>query len=207
VCKGLLGNVGLLYAVLYDAGFTLLMSTLSIWLMSWGSQQNKRSLAGSLRALIHSPLLWSVIVGVTWGGLGIPMPEWLRMPLYTLGQATTPLALLTVGMLVSVKSAGRDQRACSGTALNWQLALLTVARLFLVPMLVWLLVLLLRIERSAASVIVLQTAMPTAVATTAMAEQYGGDSAFAAAGVVLTTFLSVLTLPVWAWVLLGTPSG
>jgi predicted permease len=50
---------------------------------------------------------------------------------------------------------------------------------------------------------VLQTAMPTAVATTAMTEQYGGDSAFAAAAVILTTFLSLLTLPLWGWMLVG----
>jgi predicted permease len=65
------------------------------------------------------------------------------------------------------------------------------------------LVSLLRVEPTAAAAIVLQTATSSAVAITAMAEQYGGDSAFAARGVALTTFLSLLTLPLWGWVLVG----
>ena len=202
VCKGLLGSKGLFYAVLYDAGFTLLMSTLSIWLLSWGSHRGARSLASSLRDLIYSPLMWSVILGVSWGALGWPMPEWFRVPLHTLGQATTPLALLAVGMLVQATEHGAAGPQHQ-TQQRWQLAVLTITRLIVVPALVWALVLLLKVERTAAAVIVLQTAMPTAVATTAMAEQYGGDSAFASAAVILSTFLSVLTLPVWGWVLVG----
>jgi predicted permease len=202
VCQGLLGSRGLFYAVLYDAGFTLLMSTLSIWFMSWSSQRGTRSLADSLRDLARSPLMWSVTLGVTWGVLGWPMPAWFRVPLHTLGQATTPLALLAVGALVrsTEHSTATPQYRVQ---LRWQLVILTIARLIVVPALVWALVLLLRVEHTAAAVIVLQTAMPTAVATTAMAEQYGGDSAFASAGVILSTFLSVLTLPAWGWLLVG----
>jgi predicted permease len=202
VCEALLGNRGLLYAVLYDAGFTLVMSTISIWLMSWSSQRGTGTLTGSLRELVRSPMLWSVIIGVTWGAAGWPMPEWVRVPLSTLGQATTPLALLTVGMLVQA-DVRRGQETARTPGERWHLATLVVARLLITPLLIWGLVALLRVERDAAAVIVLQTAMPAAVCTTAVAEQYGGDSAFAATGVIATTFTSLLTLPVWAWVLLS----
>jgi len=207
VCKALLGDRGLLYAVLYDAGFTLVMSTLSVWLMSWNSHVGARKLADSARDLARSPLLWSVVVGLAWGAFGWPMPAWIRVPLGTLGQATTPLALLTVGMLVGpAKRLAGATAPCPGAprpAERLQLALLTAARLLVAPALMWGLVTLLRVERAAAAVIVLQTAMPTAVASTAMSEQYGGDSAFAARAVVATTFLSLLTLPAWSWVLLA----
>jgi predicted permease len=210
VCQALLGSRGLLYAVLYDAGFTLVMSTLSIWFMSWASRRGAHSLARSLRDLARSPLLWSVVFGVAWGMLGWPMPAWIRTPLSTLGQATMPMALLAVGMLVQPRVAeegleASDSEEAHQTGANaWaQLGLVSAARLLIVPALVWGLVKLLRIERTAAAVMVLQTAMPSAVATTAMSEQYGGDSAFAAAGVIATTFLSLLTLPLWGWVVVG----
>jgi len=215
VCQALLGGRGLLYAVLYDAGFTLVMSTLSIWFMSWASRRGAHSLSGSLRDLVRSPLMWSVVLGVAWGALGWPMPAWIHTPLSTLGQATMPLALLAVGMLVRPRARQAVDAACSaprpgasekrggGESLWWQLGVTTALRLLVVPALVWGVVALLRIERTAAAVMVLQTAMPTAVATTAMAEQYGGDSAFAAIAVILTTFLSLLTLPLWGWVLVG----
>jgi len=199
VCEALLGSRGLLYAVLYDGGFTLLMSTLSIWLMNWGSRRETRSLADSLLELARTPLLWSAVLGLLWGGLGWPLPAWVRQPLQTLGQATTPLALLTVGMLVQ-PAEGRQQ---ADHGLRRQLAILSIARLIVTPALIWGLMLLFRVERTAAAAIVLQTAMPTAVATTAMAEQYGGESVFAAAAVIVTTFASLLTLPLWGWMTIG----
>ena len=201
VCQGLLGDKGLLYAVLYDAGFSLLMSTFCIWLMSWQTHRGRASWSASLRDLAQSPLMWAVVLGLIWGAAGWPMPVWVRQPLSTLGQATTPLALLTVGLLVRPAETDQGTFARRGRA-AFRLALLAVARLAVTPLLVWVLVRLFRIEVDAAAVIVLQTAMPTAVATTAMAEQYGGDSSFAAAAVVLTTFLSLLTLPMWSWIVL-----
>ncbi|MBN1640675.1 MAG: AEC family transporter [Anaerolineae bacterium] len=202
VCKALLGDRGLLYAVFYDAGFTLVMSTLSIWLMSWRSRPDGHALTGSLRELVRSPMLWSVVLGAVWGAAGWPMPDWFRVPLSTLGQATTPLALLSVGMLVR-SEACRTPLSARPPGERWHLGALVVARLLITPLLIWGLVVLLRVDRDAAAVIVLQTAMPAAVVTTAYAEQYGGDSAFAAAGVIATTFASLLTLPAWALVLLG----
>jgi len=87
--------------------------------------------------------------------------------------------------------------------LRWQLVLLSVARLLVVPALMWVLVSWLTVEHTAAAVIVLQASVPSAVVSTAMAEQYGGDSAFAAAGVVTTTLLSLVTLPAWSWIVLA----
>jgi len=201
VCQGLLGDKGLLYAVLYDAGFSLLMSTFCIWLMSWQTHRGRTSWSSSLRDLARSPLMWAVVLGLIWGAAGWPLPAWVRQPLSTLGQATTPLALLTVGLLVRPAETDQGKPPRRGRA-AFRLALLVVARLAVTPLLVWVLVRLLRIETDAAAVMVLQTAMPTAVATTAMAEQYGGDSSFAAVAVVLTTFLSLLTLLLWSWIVL-----
>ena len=54
----MLGKTGLLYAALYDAGFTAVMSTFGIWLMS-------REGGGSgWRDLVRSPMMWGVVLGV-----------------------------------------------------------------------------------------------------------------------------------------------
>jgi len=207
VCLALLGNVGLLYAVLYDVGLTVVMSTYSIWLLSRASRRANGGWRGALLDLLRTPMMWGMLAGAAWGALGGPTPEWLMRPLRTLGQVTTPLALLTVGMLVqparSPTTVPTEADAPARSRVRAGLAALALARLVLAPALIWALVAALRVERSAAAVIVLQTAMPSAVCTTAMVEQYGGDSAFASAGVISTTLLSLLTLPVWSGVLLG----
>ncbi len=193
LCEALLGSRGLLYAVLYDVGLTMVMSTLSIWLLSRGNR------GGGWQAVLRSPMMWSLVLGMAWGALSLPSPRWLFHPLRTLGQATTPLALLTVGMLIGTGGKGQADDGC------WwmQMSLLLLARLVVLPALIWVMTAPLDLERSLRAVIVLQTAVPTAVSTTAMVEQYGGDSALAAAGVALTTLASLVTLPVWSWLLLA----
>jgi len=210
LCQALLGSTGLVYAVLYDVGLTVVMSTLSIWLLSRARRQEVEEEQGPVRIrsawieLLRSPMMWALVLGVGWGALGWPTPDWLLHPLRTLGQCTTPLALLTVGVLIQPVTTGA---AVDGRpAWPWRpLLALALLRLLVIPALVAGLVVLLRVERVAATVIVLQTAVPSAVATTAMAEQYGGDGSLASAGVVTTTLLSLLTLPLWSAVMLGRP--
>lgn len=210
LCEALLGGTGLLYAVLYDVGLTAVMSTFSIWLLSRAS---RRELVGAEKPvrlgsawteLLRSPMMWALILGAAWGAFGWPTPDWLLRPLRTLGQCTTPLALLTVGMLIQPATAVANLPIDARPARAWPpLLTLALLRLLVIPALIAGLVVLLRVERTAAAVIVLQTAVPSAVCTTAMVEQYGGDSSLAAAGVVTTTLLSLLTLPLWSAVMLG----
>jgi predicted permease len=215
LCEALLGSRGLLYAVLYDVGLTGVMSTLSIWLLIRARQRESGKdgpAQGSLAAvlgsgwgeLLRTPMMWALVAGAIWGALGWPTPEWLIRPLRTLGQLTTPLALLTVGMLVQP---GNGRAAVPGamrsSRLAWQLAVLSALRLLVAPALIWTLTLLLKVDPFSTTVIVLQTAVPSAVATTAMVEQYGGDSALASAAVITTTLLSMITLPLWSGLLLG----
>ena len=212
LCEALLGSRGLLYAVLYDVGLTVVMSSFSIWVLSNGRRdgpdrggRDDRP-SNAWQALLTSPMLWSLVVGAVWGALRWPTPDWLLRPLRTLGQVTTPLALLTVGMLIQPAQTGPGSPGSvsfGSPSLRWQLALLSGARLIVVPALMWALVSWFKVERTVAAVIVLQAAMPSAVVSTAMAAQYGGDSGFAAAGVVTTTVLSLLTLPVWTWIVLS----
>ncbi len=185
LCRALLGGQGLLYAVLYDVGLTLVMSTLSIWLLSRGGQR------GGWQDLARSPMMWALLLGVVWGLCGWSIPAWLRQPLETLGQCTTPLALLTVGMLIRPAPAAKPKSF-------WRLTALSVARLIITPALIMGLVIMFKVNRVTAIVAILQTAMPTAICTTAMVQQYGGDGELAAAGVVWTTMLSLITLPVWS---------
>jgi len=210
LCQALLGSTGLLYAVLYDVGLTVVMSTFSIWLLSRaadkpGVVEKHVQLGSAWVGLLRSPMMWALVLGEAWGALGWATPDWLVNPLRTLGQCTTPLALLSVGMLIRRPTIASD-KVNSTPARAWSpLLTLALLRLLIVPALIAVLVILLRVERVAATVIVLQAAVPSAVCTTAMVEQYGGDSSLAASGVVVTTMLSLLTLPVWSALMIGRP--
>lgn len=58
---------------------------------------------------------------------------------------------------------------------------------------------LLRLEPTALGVSVLMTGMPAGATAAIFAAKYGSDAPFATRCVVFTTLLSMLTLPLWAY--------
>lgn len=189
ICEILFGPLGAVYAVLYDFGTTLIALTLGVWELKGGRLDN-------WRPLLVNPLIWSVVAGMLWALAGWPVPEWLGAPFETLGDATLPLALLVGGALVS------NIRA---QTLAWrqQLAGLILVRLVVTPLIITLILLGVRQLDLSTSVIILQAAMPVGLTPSIMAKAYGADAQFAASATLWSTLVSMLTLPVVAFLLAG----
>ena len=78
-------------------------------------------------------------------------------------------------------------------------ALFSVLRLVLLPACALALGTLLHLDATALGVSVLMTGMPAGATAAIFAARYGSDARFATQCVVFTTLLSMLSLPVWAW--------
>lgn len=189
LCLALLGPLGLFYAVVHDFGSALIVWTFGIWDLSGGRAANWRS-------LLLNPLIWSVIAGVIWAAVGLPMPAWAGAPLDTLGDATVPLALLVAG----AQMARSDVRANS-----WPRQLLGMGalRLIAAPLVTALVVLALGWRNEMGQVIVLLNAMPAGLTVAIMARTYGADARFGAQATLWTTIASLATLPAVAWLVLN----
>jgi len=187
ICEILFGPLGVVYAVLYDFGTTLITLTLGVWELSGGRLDN-------WRPLLFNPLIWSVVAGMLWALTGWPVPGWLAAPFETLGDATLPLALLVGGALVG------DIRS---QTLAWrqQLTGLTFIRLVATPLIVSMILLGIDQLDLAKSVIIVQAAMPVGLTPSIMAKAYGADAQFAASATLWSTLASMLTLPLVALLL------
>lgn len=183
VCAALWGEQGALLASFYDQGITIPMFILG------PIGYAVRPSMGSLRAAVLNPIILSMAAGITFSLAGIGLPEVLTQPISLVGGMTTPLALLLVGVLLHWNA--------EKTALR-PLALLAGSRMLLVPLLIFGLVTLIGLEKPVMQVIVLQAAMPTSVLGTLMAYQYRSDAALAVQGNLLTVFVSVFTLVLFA---------
>jgi len=187
VCGALFGPVGLLYAVLYDFGSTLVALTLGVWELKGGRLDD-------WRPLFANPLIWGVVAGLLWAVVGLPFPDWLAAPFENLGNATLPLALLVCGAQVgSIRS--------QAPAWRRQLTGLTVTRLVVAPLIVGLLMFMIGWRDLFAKVAVVQAAMPAGIVTSIMAKAHGADAEFAASATLWSTLASMVTLPLVAFLL------
>lgn len=183
VCATLWGERGALLASFYDLGITIPMFILGP--IGYAVRPDLRSLRGAFL----NPILVSMAAGTALSLLGLKLPDVISQPLALIGQMTTPLALILVGGLLRFSTTPGSMRP---------LALLTGARMLLVPMAIFGLVLLIGLEKPVQQVIVLQAAMPTSVLGTLMAYQYQSDSTLAVQGNLLTVVASLFTLTLFA---------
>ena len=142
--------------------------------------------------LLQNPMILSICAGLIWSALALPIPAPANAFLELLGDAATPGALFAIGASLASKSAERVQIA------SW----LSFAKLVLHPALVALCVLvLIPVDPYAAGVAIAAAALPVAGNVYMLAQHYGVAPHRASAAILLSTTLSIVTLPlVIAWV-------
>lgn len=148
---------------------------------------------GSFRAIINPPIL-SVFAGLAahFAGLHHYLPEFVSTSINLLGVSSIPLALLLIGATMADNIGEFDPKRGGRTVLGALLLRLGVfALLFL------LLAVVLPVSQELKRVIVLQAAMPAATFPLIMTKHYGGHVATALRAVFWTSFVGLITIPIW----------
>ena len=191
VLNGLLGSEAVFYGALCDSSYDIFMFTIGITLIRSSASDEKMGLLQTLKGLIN-PCFIGVLIGLTLFVCGITLPEVIATPMERVGAITSPLAMIVVGShLANVRI--RDLFT------NRHAWLASLMKLIAFPLIALLIV---RFTIGAgsllASVIVLEAAMPCAMLTVILSERYRADVKFASTGVMLTTLLCIITIPLYA---------
>ena len=187
--KGLFGDEGMLYASVFATVFNIIIWSIGYAVMS--GETNGRKLA---KTVAKSPVTCSVIVGLLLYLCRIPVPEIIKQPIRMMGEATTPISMIIIGVMIA------ESRLKSILA-NKEIWLTVAVRLVLIPALTFGLYYLFGIGGMVGSVILIQAASPTAATTSVLATQFNHDEAIGAGTVVVTTICSIVTLTVFAMLL------
>lgn len=170
------GEEGLGYAVVVFAISAIYVFTLGIWLVSGGASPAR---------VLREPMVLATLAGGLFLWQGWHMPRFLTNTLELLGQMAIPLMLITLGVAVAGLRPGRLGRAFRISLLRAGLAVAVawgVGRMFgLAPV--------------PFGVLVLQISTPVAVTSYLLAEKYRADAGAVAGLVVVSTLLSVVTIP------------
>jgi hypothetical protein len=166
---------------------TIINTVASIAVLRLFSQEDTRA-ASRLAAILRNPLVISIALGLVTAAIGVPLPGVVRDTLDLVARMSLPAILLVAGFSLSF----RNIRA------NLSIAIVaSTLKLIVMPAVAWLLVsLLFDVPPITVNVIVLMTAMPTAIIAQSFARSFDGDERMTAGVVSLDTLLAMVTVPV-----------
>lgn len=192
VLNGLFGQEAVFYGALADSSFDLLMFTIGVTLIRQSAAgENKLTTVETLKGLIN-PCFIGVLIGLTLYICRIDLPDIIGGPVETIGAVTSPLAMMVVGSHLA-RVGFKDMFLCKPAYLVCLLKLLVAPAIALIGV-----KLIIGSGTLFGTVIVMEAAMPCAMLSVILSERYKADVDFATKGVMLTTILCLITIPIVA---------
>ena len=185
-----LGTAGLERAIVCLIGSSILMFCFGPAII-----QGKGILKG-LKLIIKLPLIWAILAGLSLRIIALNVANFefpfdLDLGIQKIGEAAIPIALILLGM----------QLANTRFSVGLKELYAAMMRLLLSPAIAFTVGSLLNLPSLDLKVLVLQSAMPTAVNSLILVTEFGGDRDFVARSIITSTLLSFITIPLILWLL------
>ncbi|MFB6328110.1 transporter [Pantoea deleyi] len=136
---------------------------------------------------IKKPIVWGPLLGVVLSAFGIRMPELVIAAIKPLGLSATAAALFLTGVILSARK----------LKFNAVVGIGTVAKLLIQPFVAWGLVLVMGLHGSVAITAILMIALSAGFFGVVFGNRFGVQSPDAEAVLLLSSLLSVLSLPLF----------
>jgi predicted permease len=183
VCFFAFGQAGMDLAIIYFMASLLLSNSLGVFLASRGGAGG--TWRAALRNTLTMPALYAALLGVLVNYTGWTVPTPVMRATELAAQAAVPTMLLVLGMQLTRVRLGHDSKL---------IGVATPARLILAPAIAVPLAAVLSMSGLPWQVALVESAMPTAVTTIILSEEFGASTQIASGMVLVTTLASIVTL-------------
>lgn len=184
------GEAGGKVAIIYYALNAILANLLGVYFASSGSVSPRRAILN----VVTVPIFPAAMLGFLLGGLEVALPLPLERAIDISANAAIPCMLALLGLqLAKTPVRGKLRPVMVGVLI----------RLVLAPFIALPIVLLVGLTGVAFQVAIVQSSMPTAVLTNALAAEFGGDTEYTSMMTLVSTLASIITLSVLVAVLGG----
>ena len=141
----------------------------------------------SIKVLVTHPCIWAVFLGFAYIFAPFELPGFLTEAISLVSASATMLPMFIIGsILCEIKLKDLLDKDCFYYSLF---------RLVIIPAIMFGVLTLLDVDPLAKGVVVLAAAMPSSITSAMLTEKYGKDSRFAARVIIVSTVLSIITLP------------
>jgi predicted permease len=188
ICIAIFGIASVYYVALAVVIFSLLSFSVGILMVSGKGE------GFSIKPLFNPTLIVSVLT-IPVAIFDISFPFIIADAVSSIGDIATPAAMIVTGATLA-------HIPLKNLFAEWRIYPATAIKLLVIPVSVWLILRLFVTDDLVLGVLVILSAMPTAVMAVMFAIQYDGNERTATAGVFLTTLLCGITVPLLVYFLI-----
>ncbi len=189
IAENVFGSMGLAYASIF-----LIPQRIVIWSAGVTYFTVGNSKKDIVKKVITHPCIVAVAIGIVFMFLQIKLPLFLNNSLSKLSSACTPMSMIAIGTIL----AEIDLKNFTSK----KICFFTAVRLIGIPLVCYICCNLLHVDALITGVCVLLSAMPAGTGTALLASKYGCNEEFATKTVVFSTVMSLITTPIWCYILL-----
>jgi len=160
----------------------------SVTILSIYGKKNQKQSPSLWKGIFYNPLILACIAGLLLNLFTFVPPQSLIETTDFLGRSALPLALLSVGAGLKIKSIFQRKVA---------IILSSAGRLLVLPSIVWFICIFFEIDTDISKVAIIFAAVPTATSAYILSKQMGGDSEAMAQIITFQTLAAAFTLPIF----------
>ena len=181
-----LGPAWVPHQAIITAVATVLIFVLAPLMLQTGTVNLRRSAA----AVLRTPVLPAVAIGLLLNILDVPLPRVLDFTLRVVGAANTPVALIALGAMLATAKL---------STMRGTVGLGVVLRVVLAPMLTWLALVIFTLPVGMTELFLIGAAAPIGILLPILCAEYGRDPGAASAMVVVSTAVSPIAVTVMVY--------
>lgn len=189
VNMALFGPEALPYVLLYYFASTFFFWTVGNYFISRDESADKRDSAFHWQKII-SPPMYGFLAGLAVVCLNIPVPDFLFRAASIIGEMTTPLALIFIGITL-------EGMPLAKLRLNQDIVCALFGRMIISPLLLWALLPFFQLPELMGKVFVIQSSLPVLMQVAILSAYYNTDPDYGSIMVSLSTILCALTIPIY----------
>lgn len=186
------GPTAVLYLAMSNIPFNVLLYTYGVWRLRSGKDSGGK-FSFNLKEIMSVPLI-ATLIALAIFIFDVPVPGLFQSLIASLAPATMPLSMIVIGATlgpVNLLDAFKDKR----------MLLVCLFRLVVYPLVIWGLCGLFVSDPILLASCVIIAACPSAIVVTVLSLQYKYDAVYSSKGVLASTSLSMLTMPLWVFLL------
>lgn len=188
IAEGIYGDMGILYASIFLVPMRVVMWSVGT---SYFVADEKVDRKKVIKNILTHPCLLSIYLGLLVMMTQLPVPAVIAQTAQYIGACNSAVSMLIVGTILA------DVKLSS--IINRDTLLFSLFRLGALPAAALGIGYLLGLDSLSLGVGVLMTGMPAGATAAIFAARYHSDAVFATQCVVMTTLVSMVTLPVWSY--------
>ena len=191
------GDMGLLYMVGSNVALNTFFFTYGVTALTRGRGETGEPFLRKLKNIVLlflNPKVSAAIVGIVLCFNGVRLPDFLDQFLSLVGGCATPLAMISIGTIIA-GGLGEASRK------NSMLAEAVAGKILIIPLLTLAIVWFLPLDPMMKLILIVASTLPTATTIPILGEQYRRGKELAGTILVVSTLISMGTIPLSIWLL------